>query len=387
MLRGNYLFTSESVSEGHPDKAADQISDAVLDAVLKDDPMGRVACETMITNGLVIIGGEITTKTFVDVDKVARKVINEIGYNSSAYGFEAKTCAIISAIHNQSDNIAQGVDNGGAGDQGMMIGYACEETPELMPLPISLAHKVALKLSEVRKTKVLDYLGPDGKTQVSVEYRDSRPVCVRDVVLSTQHNETILDETGKKITQRSKDEIIETIIKPVLGNWLNGSVKFHINPTGQFLIGGPQADTGLTGRKIVVDTYGGMAPHGGGAFSGKDPTKVDRSAAYMARYIAKNIVAGGVARTCLVQIAYAIGEPEPVSFLVNTLGTGKLADERLAKIVRAIFPLKPEDIISALDLRKPIYLRTAAYGHFGRSGFTWENMDKAEILKKEAKID
>ncbi len=384
MLKGNYMFTSESVTEGHPDKVCDQISDAVLDEILKEDPLGRVACETMVTNGLVVIGGEITTETYVDVEGVARKVISDIGYNSSVYGFDAKSCAVISSIHKQSKNIARGVNTGGAGDQGMMFGYACDETPELMPLPIYLAHKLAQRLAEVRKTKVLDYLGPDGKSQVSVEYRDSRPVGVTDIVLSTQHTEKILDKTGEKITRESKDELIETVIKPVLGDWIKGGVKFHINPTGTFLIGGPQADTGLTGRKIVVDTYGGMAPHGGGAFSGKDPTKVDRSAAYMARYIAKNIVAAGLARNCLVQIAYAIGIAEPVSFLVNTYGTGRVADERLTKIARALFPLKPVDIISALNLRKPVYLRTAAYGHFGRDGFAWENTDKAEALKKEA---
>ncbi len=384
MLKGNYMFTSESVTEGHPDKVCDQISDAVLDEILKEDPLGRVACETMVTNGLVVIGGEITTETYVDVEGVARKVISDIGYNSSVYGFDAKSCAVISSIHKQSKNIARGVNTGGAGDQGMMFGYACDETPELMPLPIYLAHKLAQRLAEVRKTKVLDYLGPDGKSQVSVEYRDSRPVGVTDIVLSTQHTEKILDKTGEKITRESKDELIETVIKPVLGDWIKGGVKFHINPTGTFLIGGPQADTGLTGRKIVVDTYGGMAPHGGGAFSGKDPTKVDRSAAYMARYIAKNIVAAGLARNCLVQIAYAIGIAEPVSFLVNTYGTGRAADERLTKIARALFPLKPVDIISALNLRKPVYLRTAAYGHFGRDGFAWENTDKAEALKKEA---
>jgi len=384
MLKGNYMFTSESVTEGHPDKVCDQISDAVLDEILKEDPLGRVACETMVTNGLVVIGGEITTETYVDVEGVARKVISDIGYNSSVYGFDSKSCAVISSIHKQSKNIARGVNTGGAGDQGMMFGYACDETPELMPLPIYLAHKLAQRLAEVRKTKVLDYLGPDGKSQVSVEYKDSRPVGVTDIVLSTQHTEKILDKTGEKITRESKDELIETVIKPVLGDWIKGGVKFHINPTGTFLIGGPQADTGLTGRKIVVDTYGGMAPHGGGAFSGKDPTKVDRSAAYMARYIAKNIVAAGLARNCLVQIAYAIGIAEPVSFLVNTYSTGRAADERLTKIARALFPLKPVDIISALNLRKPVYLRTAAYGHFGRDGFAWENTDKAEALKKEA---
>lgn len=384
MLKGNYLFTSESVTEGHPDKICDQISDAVLDEVLKNDPEGRVACETMVTNGLVIVGGEISTETYVDVDKVARGVISDIGYNSGAFGFDARSCAIITAIHKQSENIAQGVDTGGAGDQGMMFGYACDETPELMPLPIDLAHKLARRLAEVRKEKLLDYLGPDGKSQVSVEYRDSRPAGVTEVVLSTQHTEKILDKTGRHITEESRKELIETVIRPVLSEWVRPGIKFHINPTGQFLIGGPQSDTGLTGRKIVVDTYGGMAPHGGGAFSGKDPTKVDRSAAYMARYIAKNIVAAGLARNCLVQLAYAIGEAAPVSFLVNTYGTGELSDERLSEIARALFPLTPAGIISGLELRKPVYLSTAAYGHFGRGGFAWEKTDKTEALKKEA---
>ncbi|MFH1369546.1 MAG: methionine adenosyltransferase [Elusimicrobiota bacterium] len=389
LLKGkDFVFTSESVTEGHPDKVCDQISDGVLDEVLRQDPMGRVACETFVTMGLVIVGGEITTKAFIDTHKLVRKIIKEIGYNHPRYGFDFETCAILNAIHSQSPDIAQGVDTGGAGDQGLMIGYACKETPELMPLAISLAHKLTLKLAYVRKHNILDYLGPDGKSQVTVEYRNGKPVRVDTVVISTQHTEDILDRTGSKITNAARKELIDTIIKPVVGKWIDNRTKYHINPTGKFVIGGPQSDTGMTGRKIIVDTYGGFASHGGGAFSGKDPTKVDRSACYMARHIAKNIVAADLAEKCTVQLAYAIGVAEPVSVMIDTHNTSEMPEKEISKLVRKNFPLTPKGIIDYLKLRRPIYRKTASYGHFGRKGpeFTWEELNKVKALKKDAGI-
>lgn len=374
-----HLFTSESVTEGHPDKIADQISDSVLDAIYTEDPRGRVACETIVTTGLVLVAGEISTKTYVDIPKLARNVIREIGYNDAAYGFDADACAVITAIDEQSPDIAMGVDTGGAGDQGMMFGFAINETPELMPLPIMLAHKLTQKLATARKEGLLKYLRPDGKSQVSVEYVDGKPTRVNTVVVSTQH--------GPEVSHAQlKAEVIEHIIKPICGEYLTDDTIFHINPTGQFIIGGPPGDCGLTGRKIIVDTYGGMGRHGGGAFSGKDPSKVDRSAAYAARYVAKNIVAAKLADKCEVQISYAIGIAEPVSINVNTFGTGKVSDEDLVKLIRENFDLTPKGIIESLDLRRPIYRQTAAYGHFGRElpAFTWERTDKAEILSKKA---
>ena len=384
----DFVFTSESVTEGHPDKVCDMISDAVLDAVLKQDPMGRVACETYVTMGLVVVGGEITTKGFVDVHKIVRGVIKDIGYDSPIYGFDYDTCAILNAIHTQSPDIAQGVDGGGAGDQGLMIGYACNETPELMPLPIMLAHRLAAHLTKVRKTKQLKYLGPDGKSQVTVEYRNGKPARVDAVVLSSQHTEEILDKTGRKITEKSRQEMIKKIIMPIVGKWTDKNTKFFVNPTGKFVVGGPQCDTGMTGRKIIVDTYGGMAAHGGGAFSGKDPTKVDRSACYMARYIAKNIVAAKLADKCTVQLAYAIGVADPVSVMIDTQETGKISDKELSRIVRKYVPMTPKGIINHLKLRRPIYQKTAAYGHFGRhdAELLWEKTDLAAKFRKEAGI-
>ncbi|MFA6317383.1 MAG: methionine adenosyltransferase [Elusimicrobiota bacterium] len=383
---GKYYFTSESVTEGHPDKVCDQISDGVLDAVFAEDPMGRVACETFVTRGMVIVGGEITTKTFVDVDQLARKIIDDIGYNHPKFGFDASSCAVLNAIGRQSPDIAQGVDTGGAGDQGIMFGYACRETPELMPLPIVLAHKLCRKLSDVRRAKGLDYLGPDGKSQVTVEYLDGRPLRVETVVVSTQHTEDILDRTGHHITEAARQELIDTIIRPVLGKRLiDNKTRFLINPTGKFVVGGPASDTGVTGRKIIVDTYGGRAPHGGGAFSGKDPTKVDRSACYMARYIAKNVVASGAATECTVQLAYAIGVAEPVGVYFDTHGTGLVSEDRIEAAVRKNFQMTPRGIINQLKLRRPIFRSTAAFGHFGReeSGFEWEKTDKAAALRDE----
>jgi len=383
--KGRFFFTSESVTEGHPDKVCDQISDSVLDAVLTDDPTGRVACETFVTRGMVIVGGEITTKTFVDVDRLVRDVVAQIGYDHPKFGFDASSCAVLNAIGRQSPDIAQGVDTGGAGDQGFMVGYACRETSELMPLPIVLAHKLTRRLAEVRRGGQLPYLGPDGKSQVTVEYLDGRPLRADTVVVSTQHTEDILDKTGDQITEKSRAEIIDTVIRPVLGKrLLDDKTKFLINPTGKFVVGGPASDTGVTGRKIIVDTYGGRAPHGGGAFSGKDPTKVDRSACYMARHIAKNIVAAGLADECTVQIAYAIGVAEPVGLYVDTHGTGEAPEEKIEAAVRKLFPMTPKGIIQALKLRRPIYRSTSSYGHFGRNepGFEWEKTDKAEALKE-----
>jgi S-adenosylmethionine synthetase len=377
-----YLFTSESVTEGHPDKISDQISDAVLDAALSVDPKARVACETLVTTGLVVVAGEITTEAVIDYSRVARETIREIGYTRAKYGFDSETCAVLSALDRQSPDIAMGVDTGGAGDQGLMFGFACNETPELMPLPIQLAHMLARRLSEVRKSGELPYLRPDGKSQVTVEYRDGRPFRLEAVVISSQHGPDVSNE-------QLRSEIQEKVIKhTVSSELLDNNTKYHINPTGRFVTGGPQGDAGLTGRKIIVDTYGGYAPHGGGAFSGKDPTKVDRSAAYMARYVAKNIVAAGLADRCLVQLAYAIGVAQPVSVLVDTHGTGRISESALAKLVRDNFELTPGGIIEELKLRRPIYKATAAYGHFGRTGdgFTWENTDKAETLRARAGI-
>jgi S-adenosylmethionine synthetase len=377
-----YLFTSESVTEGHPDKISDQISDAVLDAALTADPTARVACETLVTTGLVVVAGEITTNAVIDYSRVARDAIREIGYTRAKYGFDCDTCAVLSALDRQSPDIAMGVDTGGAGDQGLMFGFACNETPELMPLPIQLAHMLARRLSEVRKSGELPYLRPDGKSQVTVEYRDGRPFRVEAVVISSQHDANVSNE-------QLRAEIEEKVIKnTVSSELLDTNTKYHINPTGRFVTGGPQGDAGLTGRKIIVDTYGGYAPHGGGAFSGKDPTKVDRSAAYMARYVAKNIVAAGLADRCLVQLAYAIGVAKPVSVLVDTAGTGRISETALAKLVQDHFELTPRGIIEELNLRRPIYKATAAYGHFGRNeeGFTWERTDKAETLRASAGI-
>lgn len=387
MAKNNFFFTSESVTEGHPDKVCDQISDAVLDEVLKADKRGRVACETFITVGLVIVGGEITTKTYVDIPGLVRNLIREIGYTDPKYGFNYSTCAILNAIGTQSPDIAQGVDTGGAGDQGLMMGYAVNHTEELMPLPIMLAHKLTRRLAEVRKKGILPYLGPDGKSQVTVEFENNRPKRVDTVVISCQHTEEILDRTGKKITNKARDEIIENVAyKAIPARYRDSKTRYLVNPTGKFVIGGPQSDTGMTGRKIIVDTYGGSAAHGGGAFSGKDPTKVDRSASYMARHIAKNIVASGLSEVCHVQLAYAIGVKQPVSVLVSTRNTGKIPDSRLTELVKKHFDLTPRGIIEYLDLLRPIYLKTAAYGHFGRTEkeFAWERTDRVKDLLKDA---
>lgn len=390
------LFTSESVTEGHPDKICDQVSDSILDAIYEQDPQARVACETAVATGMVVVMGEISTNCYVDIPKIVRNTIREIGYDRAKYGFDCDTCAVLTSIDEQSADIAMGVDKAleakkgemseeqmqaiGAGDQGMMFGYACDETPELMPMPITLAHKLSLKLSEIRKNKIVNYLRPDGKSQVTVEYDGDKPVRVDAVVISTQHSADVSHETIEK-------DIMEYVIKPVIpAELLDENTKYYINPTGRFVVGGPQGDSGLTGRKIIVDTYGGYARHGGGAFSGKDPTKVDRSAAYAARYVAKNIVAAGIAKKCEVQIAYAIGVAKPVSVLVDTFGTAVISEEKISELVNKYFDLRPAAIIKNLDLRRPIYKKTAAYGHFGRNDadFTWEKTDKAEALKKEA---
>ncbi len=377
-----YIFTSESVTEGHPDKVADQVSDAVLDAVLAADPTGRVACETLVTTGLCLVAGEITTTTYVDVPRLVRGVIADIGYTDAAFGFDSKTCGILNVIQSQSPDIAMGVDTGGAGDQGLMFGYACDETDELMPLPIMLAHKLVRQLSDVRRSGKLKYLRPDGKSQVSVEYVDGKPKRITAVVLSTQHDD---DVTTEQLQKDVKKFIIDAVIP---SSMVDSSTAYHINPTGRFVIGGPHGDTGLTGRKIIVDTYGGMGRHGGGAFSGKDPTKVDRSACYMARYVAKNIVGAGLANKAEVQLAYAIGVAEPVSINVNTFGTGKIEDARIAELVRENFALTPAGMIKHLDLRRPIYRATAAFGHFGRTekSFTWEAVDRVEALREGARL-
>ena len=379
MSNGNFLFTSESVTEGHPDKIADHVSDAILDAILEQDPTARVACETLVTTGLAVVAGEITTTATVNYKQIIRDTIHEIGYNDASYGYDANTCSVIDAIGTQSPDISQGVDTGGAGDQGLMFGYACNETPELMPMPIQMAHNLTRKLSEVRRDGTIPYLRPDGKSQVSIEYRDGRPFRVEAVVISTQTADVDIDTIRR--------DVMEKVIKPVIpAELLDDNTKYHINPTGRFVVGGPMGDAGVTGRKIIVDTYGGYAPHGGGAFSGKDPTKVDRSAAYMARYIAKNVVAAGLADKCTVQLAYAIGVAEPVSVFIDTHGTGTIDDERISDIVRENFTLTPKAIIETLDLRRPIYKMTARFGHFGRlhDEFSWEKTDKAEILRSSA---
>jgi S-adenosylmethionine synthetase len=377
---GRHLFTSESVTEGHPDKIADQISDGILDAILAQDPVARVACETLVTTGLAVVAGEITTSGTVDYQHVVRQAIRDVGYTRAKFGFDADTCSVLSAIHEQSRDIGQGVDTGGAGDQGLMFGFACRETDELMPLPIMLAHKLVRGLSELRRSNGVDYLRPDGKSQVTVEYDGDTPVRIDAIVLSTQHSP---DATQDTIRQ----DLIERVVKPLIpAKLMDKNTKIYVNPTGRFVTGGPHGDAGVTGRKIIVDTYGGYAPHGGGAFSGKDPTKVDRSACYMARYIAKNVVAAGLADRALVQLAYAIGVADPVSVLVDTDGTGKVTDEKMTDLVRSHFKLTPKGIIESLDLRRPIYRKTAAFGHFGRTEpeFTWERIDKAAALKKDA---
>ncbi len=376
----NFLFTSESVTEGHPDKIADQISDAVLDEVLKQDPHGRVACETLVTTGLAVVAGEITTSAHVNYDELVRHTIRDVGYDRAKYGYDADTCAVLCTVKRQSPDIAMGVDTGGAGDQGLMFGFACDETEELMPMPIQLAHRLTQRLSEIRKAKKVDFLRPDGKSQVTIEYRDGRPKRVDCVVISTQHSEKVSNA-------ELRAAIVEHVIRPIVpANMLDADTKYHINPTGRFVIGGPMGDAGVTGRKIIVDSYGGYSRHGGGAFSGKDPSKVDRSACYMARYIAKNIVAAGLASKTEVQLAYAIGIAEPVSVMADTFGTAAVPEERITSLIREFFALTPKGIIEALDLRRPIYKATAAYGHFGRNGpgFTWERTDRADALRKAA---
>src|SRR5437773_1832104 len=379
---GRHLFTSESVTEGHPDKIADQISDSILDAILTQDPLGRVACETLVTTGLVVVAGEITTAASIDVQDVVRQTITEVGYTRGKFGFDAETCAVLSSIHSQSPDIAMGVDTGGAGDQGLMFGFACTETDELMPMPIMLAHKLVKGLSCLRRDGTLDYLRPDGKSQVTVEYEGTRPIRVDAVVVSSQHSPLVTNEV-------MREDVIEKIIKRVIpAEMMDNNTKIYVNPTGRFVVGGPHGDAGVTGRKIIVDTYGGAAPHGGGAFSGKDPTKVDRSACYMARYIAKNVVAAGIAERALVQLAYAIGVADPVSVMVHTEGTGRIPEEKITQLVREHFKLTPRGIMEELDLRRPIYKKTAAFGHFGRTEpeFTWERTDKAAALQAAAGI-
>lgn len=376
----NFLFTSESVTEGHPDKIADQISDAVLDEVMRQDPYGRVACETLVTTGLAVVAGEITTKAHVNYDELVRETIRGVGYDRAKYGFDCETCAVMCTVKRQSPDIAMGVDTGGAGDQGLMFGFACDETEELMPMPIQLAHRLTQRLSEVRKAKIVDFLRPDGKSQVTVEYRDGRPARVDCVVVSTQHSEKVANH-------ELHEAVMEHVIRPIIpARMLDAKTTYHINPTGRFVIGGPMGDAGVTGRKIIVDTYGGYSRHGGGAFSGKDPSKVDRSACYMARYIAKNVVAAGLASKAEVQLAYAIGVAEPVSVMAETFGTATIPEEKITKLIRENFKLTPKGIIETLDLRRPIYRATAAYGHFGRSGpgFAWERTDRADALRKAA---
>jgi len=376
----NFLFTSESVTEGHPDKIADQISDAVLDEVMRQDPKGRVACETLVTTGLVVVAGEITTSAHVNYDEIARETVRQVGYDNAKYGFDSDTCAVVCTVKRQSPDIAMGVDTGGAGDQGLMFGFACDETEELMPMPIQLAHRLTQRLSEVRKNGKASFFRPDGKSQVTVEYRDGKPARVDCVVISTQHSDDVSTDT-------LRSAVVEQVIRPIVpAHMLDSRTKFHINPTGRFVIGGPMGDAGLTGRKIIVDSYGGYSRHGGGAFSGKDPSKVDRSACYMARYIAKNVVAAGLATRAEVQLAYAIGVAEPVSVMVDSFGTSTIPEERITQLVRENFALTPKGIIETLDLRKPIYKPTAAYGHFGRTGpgFTWERTDRADALRKAA---
>ncbi len=377
---GKHLFTSESVTEGHPDKIADQISDSILDALIREDPMSRVACETMVTTGIAIIAGEITSKSYADLPQIVRDTIREVGYTRAKFGFDFETCAVLSTINEQSPDIAMGVDPGGAGDQGLMFGYACDETEELMPMPITLAHGLVRRLAEVRKSEILDYLRPDGKSQVTIEYDGTRPARVEAVVISSQHSNLVRMET---LREEVKEQVIKHVIPPDL---LDDRTKYYINPTGRFVVGGPQGDCGVTGRKIIVDTYGGVGSHGGGAFSGKDPTKVDRSASYVARYIAKNVVAAGLAKRVEVQFAYAIGVAEPVSIVIDTFGSGELEESKIASLILQHFPLTPKDIIAHLDLRRPIFKKTAAYGHFGRSepDFTWEKTDKADELRKAA---
>ncbi len=381
-----YLFTSESVTEGHPDKLCDQISDGILDALYEKDPYSRVAVETLTTTGLIVVAGEVTSSAYIDVQKVVRNVVRDVGYNKPEYGFNADDCSVLVSLHEQSPDISQGVTEGqgefkeqGAGDQGLMFGYATNETESFMPLPIDLAHKLTMRMAEMRKNGILEWIRPDGKSQVTVEYEDGKPKRIDTIVLSTQHSPDV--ENGK-----IKEDLMEHVIKPICGNWIDENTKYYINPTGKFVIGGPPGDTGVTGRKIIVDTYGGQGSHGGGAFSGKDPTKVDRSASYMARYIAKNVVAAGLADKCEIQLAYAIGVAEPVSIHVNTYNTGKIPDERIVELIRKYFRLKPAEIIEDLNLRRPIYRKTAAYGHFGRNepDFTWEKIDKADVLREDA---
>ncbi|HEV8640026.1 MAG TPA: methionine adenosyltransferase [Methylomirabilota bacterium] len=383
MARDEYLFTSESVTEGHPDKIADQISDAVLDAIIAQDPIGRVACESLLTTGLVVVAGEITTACYVDIPRIARETIRQVGYTRAKYGFDSDTCAVITAIDEQSSDIAMGVDSLGAGDQGLMFGFACTETPEFMPLPITLAHKLVMRLAQLRKSGAIDWLRPDGKSQVTVRYVDGKPRAVETVVVSTQHGPDVSSE-------RIREDVIEQCIVPTIPAELldRKQCVFHVNPTGRFVTGGPMGDTGLTGRKIIVDTYGGSCPHGGGAFSGKDPTKVDRSACYMARHVAKNIVAAGLAERALVQVAYAIGVADPVSIMVDTFGTGKVPNARLQEMIRRHFDFTPAGIIKYLNLRRPIYKKTAAYGHFGRSEpeFTWERTDRVKDLRDDVRV-
>lgn len=398
MVKGDYLFTSESVTEGHPDKVCDQVSDAVLDEILYKEihekggrvDVARVACETFVTVGMVVVGGEITTGRYVDLHRLVRNTLKDIGYTDAKYGFDYKTCAVLNAIGRQSPDIAQGVNTGGAGDQGMMVGFAINETPELMPMPISLAHKLTKRLAYVRKKGILKYLGPDGKSQVTVEYKNRKPYKIKSVVVASQHTEDVLDPRNKnRMSKKAVNEIIEKVVRPVLPKYLcKKDPEYHINETGKFVIGGPQSDTGMTGRKIIVDTYGGMCAHGGGAFSGKDPTKVDRSAAYMTRYVAKNVVKAGLAEKCELHISYVIGKAEPLSITMNTYGTNKISEVEIKRLVNRHFDFRPRAIIEKLNLRRPVYKNTAAYGHFGREeeGFTWEKTDKAAILKREAGI-